>query len=474
MEKKIYPVILSGGIGLRLWPASTESYPKQFLNINSSNSLIFDTLKRIENKIFHPPTIIGSFDHRFLIKNEIKNNNIKYRSIFLEPMQRNTMASITICTLDILKKDPNAIILALPADHIIQQKQLFLKVIKESVKIAEKNFITTFGIKPNSINTSMGYITAGKKKVYNGYLIDRFIEKPPISIAKKLTNSKKSFWNSGIFLFAAKNFVNEAENYAKQTIDLAYRVQKSIKKDMIFKVIPNKPFAKFDNEPVDKSIMEKTKNGVTVPIDIKWFDVGSWKGVLDVVKKDKNNNSINKNVFFNDVTNTIVWSKNKKVVVVGVDNLAIIEDNDAILVKKISNDEAIKPLLNKIKAIKTESRGPNQKVYRPWGEYQSIYSEKGFLIKILRIYPKNKISLQYHNKRSEHWIVVEGIATVIKGKKKFKLKQNQSTYISKGEIHRLSNETNKDLTLVEVQTGSYLEEDDIVRLEDVYGRIKKN
>ena len=218
-------------------------------------------------------------------------------------------------------------------------------------------------------------------------------------------------------MFAAKNFVNEAENYAKKTIDLAYRVQKSIKKDMIFNVIPNKPFAKFDNEPVDKSIMEKTKNGVTVPIDIKWFDVGSWKGVLDVVKKDKNNNSINKNVFFNDVTNTIVWSKNKKVVVVGVDNLAIIEDNDAILVKKISNDEAIKPLLNKIKAIKTESRGLNQKVHRPWGEYQSIYSENRFLIKILRIYPKNKISLQYHNKRSEHWIVVEGIATVIKGKK---------------------------------------------------------
>lgn len=184
MKKKIYPVILSGGIGLRLWPASTESYPKQFLNINSSNSLIFDTLKRIENKIFHPPTIIGSFDHRFLIKNEIKNNNMKCRSIFLEPMQRNTMASITICTLDILKNDANAIILALPADHIIKQKQVFLKVIKESVKIAEKNFITTFGIKPNSVNTSMGYITTRRKKVYNGFLIDRFVEKPPINIAK--------------------------------------------------------------------------------------------------------------------------------------------------------------------------------------------------------------------------------------------------------------------------------------------------
>ena len=474
MEKKIYPVVLSGGIGLRLWPASTENYPKQFLNINSSNSLILDTLKRIENKIFHPPTIIGGYDHRFLIKNEITNNKIKYRSIFLEPIQRNTMASIIICTLDILKYDPNAIILALPADHIIKQKATFLKVIKESVKITEKKFITTFGIKPDKPNPSMGYITAGKKKIYNGFLIDNFVEKPPINLAKKLTYSKRSFWNSGIFLFSATDFINEAEKYAKQTINLAYKVQKSIKKDMIFNVIPKNPFTKFDNEPIDKTIMEKTKNGVIVPVDIEWFDVGSWKSILDVIKKDKNNNSINKNVFFNEVKNTIVWSKNKKVVVVGVDNLAIIEDNEGLLVKNISNEETIKPILNKIKAIKTESRGLNQKVFRPWGEYQSIYSGNGFLIKILRIYPKNKISLQYHNKRSEHWIVVEGIATVIKGKKKFKLKKNQSTYISKGQIHRLSNETNKDLTLVEVQTGSYLKEDDIVRLEDVYGRVKKN
>ena len=220
--------------------------------------------------------------------------------------------------------------------------------------------------------------------------------------------------------------------------------------------------------------MEKTKNAAVVPVNFNWFDVGSWKGVWDAVQKDKNKNSTNDNVLIDKVKNSIIWSKNKKIVVIGLDDLVLIEDDDGILVKKKSSNFDMKSIIKKIDFRKIEKINTNETVFRPWGEYKSIYAEKNFLIKILKIYPKSKISLQYHNKRSEHWIVVEGCASVTKGKKTFKLNKDESTYIAKGEVHRLSNETKTNLVLVEVQTGVYLKEDDIVRLEDIYGRIKKN
>lgn len=473
MVKKIYPVVLSGGIGLRLWPSSTENLPKQFLKINSNKSLLNNTLERLQNNIFHLPTIIGNYQHRFLIKNELSKNKISYRSIFLEPTRKNTMASISICTLDILKKDPSAYILVLPSDHIINPKNQFVKIIKESTKIIENNLIATFGIVPKNPDTSMGYIFKSRKKIENGFEIEKFLEKPKVAVIKNLIKSKKSFWNSGIFLFSGKTFVNESNRHAKKTLSLAQHVLKSVKEDLIFKVLPEKLFKNFNNLPFDKAIMEKTKNSVVVPFNIDWFDVGSWKGVWNVAKKDKNNNLLSKNVIVSDVHNSIIWSKYKKIVVIGLDDLAIIEGDDGLIVKKKSSNEELKKIIQKFNYNNDKIINQNQSVYRPWGEYKSIYSEKGFLIKILRIYPKNKISLQYHNKRSEHWVVVDGCATVTKGNKNFKLKKDQSTYVPRGEIHRLSNETNKDLVLVEVQTGSYLEENDIVRLEDIYGRIKK-
>ena len=473
MKKKIYPVVLSGGIGLRLWPSSTKSFPKQFLSINSKKSLLFNTLKRLENNLFFPATIIGSYEHRFLIKNELFKNKIKYRSIFVEPMRKNTMASIAICTLEILEKDPNAVILVLPSDHIIDEKKKFIKKIRESAGIINQGFITTFGVKPNHPSTSMGYISSDKKRIENGFLIKKFIEKPKIEKAKRLIKSKNSFWNSGIFLFSGKSFLDESNMHSQKTINLAKKVLEKIKDDLVFKVLPKNIFKNFQDIPFDKAIMEKTKNAAVVPVDFKWFDVGSWKGVWDVVQKDKNQNSLNKNVLVEDVHKSIIWAKNKKVVAIGLDNLVLIEDDDGIIIKKISSNNDIKSIIKKINSIKISQINSNQTVFRPWGEYKSIYATKSFLIKILTIYPKSKISLQYHNNRSEHWIVVAGCASVTKGKKTFKLNKDESTFIPKGEIHRLHNETNDNLVLVEVQTGDYLREDDIVRLEDIYGRIKK-
>ena len=474
MKKKIYPVILSGGIGQRLWPSSTESFPKQFLKINSQNSLLLNTLKRLDKDLFFPATIIGNFEHRFLIKNELVTNKINYRSIFLEPMRKNTMASITICTLDIIKKDPNANILVLPADHIINEKKEFIKIIRNSIKIVNQDLITTFGIRPNDPSTSMGYIISGKKKIGNAFIIKNFIEKPAIKKAKSLIKSKNCFWNSGIFLFSGKSLLNESSIHSPKTSNLALKILDNVKDDMIFRVLPENIFKNFKNIPFDKAIMEKTKNAAVVPVNFNWFDVGSWRGVWDAVQKDKNKNSTNDNVLIDKVKNSIIWSKNKKIVVIGLDDLVLIEDDDGILVKKKSSNFDMKSIIKKTDFRKIEKINTNETVFRPWGEYKSIYAEKNFLIKILKIYPKSKISLQYHNKRSEHWIVVEGCASVTKGKKTFKLNKDESTYIAKGEVHRLSNETKTNLVLVEVQTGVYLKEDDIVRLEDIYGRIKKN
>ena len=473
MIKKIFPVVLSGGKGLRLWPSSQPNFPKQFLSIENSKSLLTNTLKRIADKKFGLPTIIGNYEHRFLIKRELKKSKIKFDSILLEPNSKNTMASAILSVLHISNKHLDPLILILPADHIIANKREFIVSIKNAITLAENGFITTFGLKPENPNTSFGYIKTSSKKG-EGFLIDKFIEKPNKKIATHLIKEDNCFWNSGIFFFSAKTFIEECEVHAKKSIEIGKKNYRNIIKDLDFHIFQKKHFNKFKSEPIDIALMEKTKKGAIVPLIHDWSDVGSWESIWSFKKKDDNGNVFeNKNVELYDVRNSIILSKNKKVAAIGLDNMIIIEDNDGLLISKKNNDKNLKLLTERVLKKNVKNIISNQSVFRPWGEYKTIYSENGFLIKILRIYPKSKISLQYHNKRSEHWVVVQGNATVTRGEKTFILKTNESTFISKGQIHRLANETSKPLTLVEVQTGKYLKEDDIIRLEDIYGRIKK-
>ena len=478
MKQKIYPVIMCGGYGTRLWPASRKSFPKQFMRINSNDPLFIETIKRFKSKNFYDATLIGNYEHRFLLKNFLDNYKIKYRSIILEPFSKNTLISAILSVLEIKSLDKNAKILIVPADQIIRDKKKLINNILEASFLVDSGYINTFGIKPTRPSTQFGYIKPKNKKLsHNSSEVESFLEKPNQEKANKLFKSRSYFWNSGIFFFSAKSFLNEIKTHAPKTYKKVEEVFLGKKKFFEFISFPEKKFKLLPNQSIDKGLMEKTKNASITFTNVDWSDIGSWQGVWECLKKDKQNNYSNhKNLIFKNVRNSLVWSSNpeKKIVGVNVDNLIIVEEDDTTLImNKEKNNDALKDVVKKLKRKKHISLDVHKHVFRPWGEFKNIHTDHGFQIKILIIYPKNKISLQYHKKRSEHWVVVEGKASVTKGDQSFDLKTNQSTFIDVGEIHRLENKTSQVLKLVEVQTGKYLGEDDIVRIQDKYGRKKK-
>ena len=475
MKEKIYPVIMCGGFGTRLWPASRKSYPKQFMKINSNYPLLINTVKRFINKNFHNVTLIGNYEHRFLLKNFLDNYKIKYRSIILEPFSKNTLISAILSALEIKNFNKNAKILLIPADQIIKDNTKLVNNILDSCSLINSGYITTFGIKPTHPSTQFGYIKPKKKKILkNSSLIESFLEKPKQEQANELFKSKSYYWNSGIFFFSADAFLNEVKNHATKTYIQVRKIFLEKKKVFEFISFSEKKFKLLPSQSIDKGLMEKTKNGAITITNLDWSDIGSWQGVWENSKKDKKNNFSNhKNLILKNVKNSLVWSSKpeKKIVGINLNNLIIIEEDDTTLVMdKNNNSNEIKTLIKDLKKQNDPSTEIHKHVFRPWGEFKNIHTEVGFQIKILIIYPKNKISLQYHNKRSEHWVVVEGKATVTKGNKTFDLKKNQSTFIDVKELHRLENKTNQLLKLVEIQTGKYLGEDDITRIEDKYGR----
>ncbi len=478
MKQKIYPVIMCGGYGTRLWPASRKSFPKQFMKINSNNPLFIETIKRFISKNFYDVTLIGNYEHRFLLKNFLNNYKIKYRSIILEPFSKNTLISAILSVLEIKDLDKNAKILIVPADQIIKDKKKLITSILETSSLVDSGYINTFGIKPTHPSTQFGYIKPKNKKLSNhSSEVENFLEKPNREKAIKLFKSKSYFWNSGIFFFSAKSFLNEINTHAPKTYKKVKEVFLEKKKVFEFISFPEKKFKLLPNQSIDKGLMEKTKNAAITFTNVDWSDIGSWQGVWECLKKDKQNNYSNhKNLIFKNVKNSLVWSSNpeKKLVGINVDNLIVVEEDDTTLImNKDKNNDELRDIVGKLKRKKHISLDVHKHIYRPWGEFKTIHTDQGFQIKILIIYPKNKISLQYHKKRSEHWVVVEGKASVTKGDQRFDLKTNQSTFIDVGEIHRLENKTSRILKLVEVQTGKYLGEDDIVRIQDKYGRKKK-
>ena len=478
MKQKIYPVIMCGGYGTRLWPASRKSFPKQFMRINSNAPLFIETIKRFISQDFYDVTLIGNYEHRFLLKNFLDNYKIKYRSIILEPFSKNTLISAIISVLEIKSLDKNAKILIVPADQIIRDKKKLINNILEASFLVDSGYINTFGIKPTHPSTQFGYIKPKNKKLsHHSSEVESFLEKPNQEKANILFKSKSYFWNSGIFFFSAKSFLKEIKIHESKTFKKVEEVFLEKKKVFEFISFPEKKFKLLPNQSIDKGLMEKTKNGVITFSNVDWSDIGSWQGVWECSKKDKQNNYSNhKNLIFKNVTNSLIWSSNpeKKIVGINIDNLIIVEENDTTLIMdKDKNNNELSDIVEMLKKKKDITTDVHRHVFRPWGEFKNIHTDQGFQIKILIIYPKNKISLQYHKKRSEHWVVVEGKASVTKGDQRFDLKTNQSTFIDVGEIHRLENKTSRILKLVEVQTGKYLGEDDIVRIQDKYGRKKK-
>ena len=472
----ILPVILCGGSGSRLWPLSRESFPKQYLSLikNSKYSLLQKTIKRIINvKNIVPPLLVCNEEHRFIVLDQLNQIDVKPSGIILEPFGRNTAPAITIAALKALQGYKNPKLLVLAADHEIKNNNEFIKTIERGLHYANLDFLVTFGIVPTSPETGYGYIEVEDDFFTNtkkGYPIKRFVEKPNFKTAKKFISEKRYLWNSGMFLFKAKEILNEINKY---NLDLKKACSESLEnatKDLSFLRLEESSFKKAKDISIDIAVMEKTNSSIVLPLNVGWSDIGSWKSIWEIEDKDSEKNVEIGKVFLNNSKNCYIRSESRLVVGIDLEDLIIIETNDAILITKSNADQKVKNVLNKLKENNFSESITHKKIYRPWGNYLSLAESNNWQVKRIEVNLGGSLSLQLHRKRSEHWIVVKGSALVEIDERKFILEENQSTYIPLGSKHRLSNNGNETLVLIEVQSGTYLGEDDIIRFKDIYGR----
>ena len=476
MSNKILPIILCGGTGSRLWPLSRASFPKQYLDINKKQNISFlqGTLYRISDfEEIDEPIIVCNDEHRFITAEQLRNININAKSILLEPIGRNTAPAITAACLKASEgnEDPN--ILVLPADHIIQDIEIFYKVLKKAIDYVDSGRIVTFGITPYKAETGYGYIESKNElssKDINGEEIVRFIEKPNKVIAEQFILDKRFTWNSGIFFFKASTLLKEVLTYKP---DILKYCQKSLLKkniDLDFQRLDKKYFSLCEKISFDNAIMEKTKLGIVLPLNAKWNDIGSWESMWDVSDKDDRGNSKLGNIFIEKVSNSYLRSEERIIVGIGIKDLIVIETTDAVLVANKKDSEYVRDIVKRLDKEGRPEANFHKTIYRPWGNYTSIAEGENWQVKKIMVKPGESLSLQMHKHRTEHWIVVNGKALVeINNIKKF-LSANESIYIPMECKHRLSNPDAIPLIVIEVQSGDYLGEDDIIRFEDNYGR----
>ena len=474
---KIIPVILCGGTGTRLWPLSRASYPKQYLKINPINSTSFfqDTVKRIRNiDQIEKPIVICSEDHRFIVAEQLREIGINSADILLEPVGRNTAPAITIACLKALEKNKDPLVLILPADHFIKDVDIFERVLIEAKNFAKKGKIVTFGITPDKAETGYGYIESKydlDSDLLNGEEILRFIEKPEKSTAEKFIKRKNFFWNSGIFLFKAKIMLKEIQFNSKEIYVLCKKALFKSNQDLDFQRIDFDYFSKCKNISIDKEVLEKMNLGVILPLKARWNDIGSWQSMWEVGEKDNMGNVIEGSVLVKDVKNSYLRSDERLIVGIGIENIVVVEARDALLVSEKDQTQKVKKIVKHLESTNRNEANKHKTIYRPWGNYTSIAEGKNWQVKEIIVKERQSLSLQKHNYRTEHWVVVNGIALVEIDNERITLEKNQSIYIPLGSKHRLSNKGKDDLILIEVQSGSYLGEDDIIRFEDNYGRI---
>ena len=473
----IIPIILCGGSGTRLWPLSRQSFPKQFLSLTSNNkdSLLQKTIERISNlKNISSPILICNEEHRFLVAEQMRGINIKNCSILLEPFGRNTAPAIAIAALKALDKNDDPILLILSSDHEISNKEKFINTLNAGINYAENEKLVTFGIVPTSPETGYGYIKAAKPFTDNleGIDIKEFLEKPDLETAKKLIEDKRFTWNSGIFMFKAKTIIKEIDKFSPDIIKYCRESLKQSRNDLDFIRLDKMSFEKCPNISIDCAVMEKTKKGTVLPLNANWNDIGSWQSVWEVSNKDKNGNFTKGKTIIKNTKNCYLSSEARLLVGIGLENLIVVETNDAILVSNKSESQKVKEIVKILKDKKIPEGLKHSKIYRPWGHYKSIVEEDRWQVKLIEVKSGEKLSLQMHHHRSEYWIIVRGTAEVEVDDKTKILTENESVYIPLGSKHRLTNPGKIPLALIEVQSGSYVGEDDIVRFDDKYGRIK--
>ena len=468
----VIPVILSGGSGTRLWPVSRKLYPKQFIPLREDRSLFQDTVSRVTalGEGIQSPIIVCNDEHRFMAAEQLRLEGVDDADIILEPIGRNTAPAIGLAALRGLQRDENAIILVLPADHILEQQDQFKQAIALATELSTNQQLVTFGIKPTRPETGYGYIKAGKNVSEGANYVEKFVEKPSHDKAQSYLDSGDYSWNSGMFMFSAATLLSELAKYEPEieaSVKAAYGSQK---KDLDFIRIDKQAFSNCKSESIDYAVMENTENAVVVPLSSEWNDVGSWHALWESSKQDKNNNAMIGDVLLEDCHGCYVHSSNRLVTAVGMQDAVIVETADAIMVAPREESQKVKDIANSLNASSREEAQIHRKVYRPWGDYESIDNAERFQVKRITVKPGERLSLQKHHHRAEHWIVVNGTAVVTCDDKEFLLSENESTYIPIGAIHRLENPGKIPLELIEVQSGTYLGEDDIERFDDKYGR----
>ena len=472
------PVILSGGSGSRLWPLSRSSYPKQFLPITNERTLFELTLDRISNLNaslinFQNPIIVTNENHRFIVAEQLRQQKMTAK-ILLEPVARNTAPAIAAAAELALSYGEDPVLLILAADHIIQQQQAFNQAIEVGLAEAEAGKMVTFGVVPDSPEIGYGYIKSSNpvkpNKPLQAYKIETFVEKPNLTTAQEYLADGSYLWNSGMFMFKASVYLQELEKFNPLILTNARKSVQQSKNDLDFVRLDKPSFEQCPEDSIDYSVMEKTDKAVVVPLNANWSDVGAWKSVWEVSKKDALGNALRGDTIIHDTQNSLVYAESRLVGVLGLEDIVVIETSDAVLVAHKNKVQDIKKIVEILKAQQRTEVDLHRKVYRPWGNYDSIDSGDRYQVKCIVVNPGQKLSLQQHHHRAEHWIVVNGTAKIHKGKESFLLTENESVYIPLGEIHALENPGKIPLELIEVQSGSYLGEDDIVRFEDLYGR----
>jgi mannose-1-phosphate guanylyltransferase / mannose-6-phosphate isomerase len=466
----VFPVILSGGAGTRLWPLSREMYPKQLLALTSKYSMLQDTALRLAGIAgARAPLVVCNEAHRFTVAEQLRALSLEPSAILLEPVGRNTAPAVALAALKAQELDEHATIVVAPADHVIRDARGFQQAADVAVGLAEAGQLVTFGIVAHAPETGYGYIRRGEGKG-PAYPVAQFIEKPSLDVAEKFVASGDYFWNSGMFVFKASRYLAELGLFAPDILAASTAAYRAARTDLDFVRIDKAAFEACRSESIDYAVMEKTHEAVVLPLDAGWSDVGSWSSLFDALPANEQGNVLQGDVLVHDTHDCYVHSSSRLVTAVGMDDHVIVETKDAVLVAPKDRVQDVKELVAMLKKAGRSESAWHREVYRPWGSYDSIDNGDRFQVKRLSLKPGGMLSLQMHHHRAEHWIVVQGTARVTCGEKTFLLSENESTYVPIGATHRIENPGKVALHIVEVRSGTYLGEDDIVRYEDNYGR----
>ena len=472
----LLPVVIAGGIGSRLWPVSRTLLPKQFIHFQQfGGSLFQNTLNRLNGiEDISQPLVVCNEEHRFLVAEQLRTLGELDSKILLEPFGKDTAPAVAMAALCAVQENPDALLLVLPADHIINDIDCFQSAISEAKKLAKENKLVTFGIVPDGPEVGYGYIEKGSQvEGADGFNVARFVEKPDLAAAISYLEARTYFWNSGMFMFSAQLFLSELEVYAKDIYEVCAESFAGIIKDNDFMRIPESTFSACRSDSIDYAVMEKTANAAMIPLDAGWNDLGAWEALWKVSNKDANGNVINGDVLLNQVNNSYIQAESRLVAAVGVEDMVIIETADAVLVSNKKSAQTVKQIVEQLEAKKRVESVSHTKVFRPWGSYESLMNTDGYQVKHIIVNPGESLSLQIHHRRAEHWTVIKGKGVITCDGKEISLRVNENIFIPLGSKHRLANPFSESVEIIEVQVGDYLGEDDIVRFEDQYGRLEK-